>query len=154
METGLSSCTPPGPEEFCWSWWSSASAGMTSPLRRGAWWWKVAAALWMLLLFALSSRADLPGPVELPEWLPLDKLAHLVLFGVLAALLHLAGLRAPLAIAGAAIYGATDEVHQMFVPGRSPDLFDWIADLLGAVLAVQLVRLGTQGAETRGEPLE
>lgn len=127
---------------------------MTSRLRHGAWWWKLAAALWMLLLFALSSRGDLPGPTDLPEWLPLDKVAHLTLFGVLAALLHLAGLRAPLAVAATALYGVTDEVHQMFVPGRSPDLADWIADVLGAVLAVRLVRSRKGPPETPDEPLE
>ena len=29
-------------------------------------------------------------------------------------------------------YGATDEYHQSFVPGRSSDPFDWLADSLGA----------------------
>ncbi|MGE3801948.1 MAG: VanZ family protein [Candidatus Kapaibacterium sp.] len=35
-----------------------------------------------------------------------------------------------------ALYGATDEVHQMFVPGRTADVFDWIADCVGAGLSI------------------
>jgi VanZ family protein len=40
------------------------------------------------------------------------------------------------AAAAAAItiaYGATDEVHQMFVPGRTADVYDLMADAAGAV---------------------
>jgi hypothetical protein len=35
----------------------------------------------------------------------------------------------------AAAYGVTDELHQRLVPGRSCDLFDWMADGAGAALA-------------------
>jgi len=34
-----------------------------------------------------------------------------------------------------ALYGLSDEFHQMFVPGRLASLEDWIVDLLGAGLA-------------------
>ncbi len=37
------------------------------------------------------------------------------------------------------IYGALDEIHQMFVPGRSADIIDWIADSLGAVSGVLII---------------
>jgi VanZ family protein len=29
-------------------------------------------------------------------------------------------------------YGAFDEIHQIFIPNRSAELLDWIADILGA----------------------
>jgi len=35
---------------------------------------------------------------------------------------------------GAALYGVTDEFHQAFTPGRSPDVFDVLADLVGGLL--------------------
>ncbi|NLT50987.1 MAG: VanZ family protein [Ignavibacteria bacterium] len=36
----------------------------------------------------------------------------------------------------ASSYGVIDEIHQSFIPGRSCDLYDWIADFIGAVLGV------------------
>ena len=35
-----------------------------------------------------------------------------------------------------AMFGASDEIHQYFVMGRSCSLFDWIADLLGATIGL------------------
>ena len=34
------------------------------------------------------------------------------------------------------LFGATDEFHQHFTPGRSMDVLDWLADTCGAVVAV------------------
>ncbi len=39
----------------------------------------------------------------------------------------------------AAIYAITDEWHQAFVPGRSPSWADWVADALGAAVAVIVI---------------
>jgi VanZ family protein len=39
------------------------------------------------------------------------------------------------------IYGATDEFHQRFVPHRSADAGDWMADTAGAVLGALLAWL-------------
>jgi VanZ family protein len=36
----------------------------------------------------------------------------------------------------AAGYGIFDEVHQLFVPGRSGDVFDWFADASGSVVGI------------------
>jgi VanZ family protein len=38
------------------------------------------------------------------------------------------------AIAITALYGVTDEVHQLFVPGRSAELLDLAADVEGALI--------------------
>lgn len=37
------------------------------------------------------------------------------------------------------VYGATDEIHQYFVPNRYGDVFDWIADAVGALLGYVIV---------------
>lgn len=91
----------------------------------------------MGLIFAASSRSDLdplPGNV-------LDKIVHFGVYAVLGALVvrALAGGRlAPewrhvgLAVLVSTLYGASDEWHQGFVPGRTPDLMDVAADALGA----------------------
>lgn len=41
-----------------------------------------------------------------------------------------------------ALYGLSDEWHQSFVEGRDADIYDWFADMLGAVLLVLVVRKG------------
>jgi len=69
---------------------------------------------------------------------PWDKVYHALNFGVLALFLRLASGRAWLAVLLASLYGATDELHQAFVPGRSADPADWLADTLGALAAVLL----------------
>ena len=38
------------------------------------------------------------------------------------------------AIVAASVYGVTDEVHQLFVPGRACDPVDWLVDTAGAAL--------------------
>ena len=38
-----------------------------------------------------------------------------------------------------AIYGASDELHQLFTPKRSCDFYDWIADVTGALVGMLLV---------------
>jgi len=69
---------------------------------------------------------------------------HGVLFGTLAALLVLAlrgghrwtPWRAAIGAALlATIYGATDEIHQMWNPERMPDVLDALANAVGATLA-------------------
>jgi VanZ family protein len=36
-------------------------------------------------------------------------------------------------------YGALDELHQIFVPGRFADTLDWMADGLGTIAGVLIV---------------
>lgn len=45
-----------------------------------------------------------------------------------------------LALIVGAIYAATDELHQAFVPGRNSDFFDWIADVLGIAVSCVLTK--------------
>lgn len=39
------------------------------------------------------------------------------------------------------LYGALDEIHQLFVPGRSCDIYDWLADVAGVILAIIVLHL-------------
>lgn len=68
---------------------------------------------------------------------------YLVLGILLARALNLstsAGLAFCMAVVLASMYGVTDEFHQQFVQGRTPDMLDWIADTAGAAVG-GIVRL-------------
>lgn len=39
----------------------------------------------------------------------------------------------------ASFYGVIDEAHQYFVPGRNCNIWDWIADTLGAVIGAAVI---------------
>ncbi len=104
----------------------------------------IPAALWGSLIFVLSSRPRLPDlPITFDG---IDKAAHALFFGILCAWVvfgvgHRGRAALLVGVFVTSLYGAFDEVHQMFVPGRSPDILDWIADTVGAVLAATAIRL-------------
>ena len=39
------------------------------------------------------------------------------------------------------LYGIIDEVHQLLIPGRSCEFFDFTADMLGGILGVIIIRI-------------
>ncbi|MCS7054372.1 MAG: VanZ family protein [Ignavibacterium sp.] len=41
----------------------------------------------------------------------------------------------------ASLYGAVDELHQLFIPGRSCDFLDWVADFIGVIIGSLSARL-------------
>jgi len=94
-------------------------------------------------IFIFSSRPFFFPPGL--EVLGLDKLLHVVEYGVLGFLLGRAFLGAsPLffqrsfqawAAAIAICYGFTDEIHQFFVPMRQSSSLDLVCDGFGAILA-------------------
>lgn len=102
------------------------------------------AIAWAAMLFVLSSQPVLPSPPGVN-----DKMAHALSYGLLGVLCLVAlaegewgritWRRCLAAVVIAAAYGATDELHQSFVPGRSPDLADLVADAFGAALAVAVM---------------
>jgi len=69
--------------------------------------------------------------------------AHAFVFGVLAFLLLEGTPRRWwwVALLVCSAYGAFDEWYQGFVPGREPDVVDWLSDTLGATLGWTAARL-------------
>ena len=73
------------------------------------------------------------------------KTAHVIEFAALAfwtsALLALYQVRFPYLGAGVftSLYAASDELHQLFVPGREGKVTDWMFDSFGAVIGALLV---------------
>lgn len=103
-------------------------------MSKNVWFWPLAVAA---LIIAASSRSVVAGP----NITNIDKMAHFGVYGLLGTLLCRVPFRrypALWALLAASAFGVTDEWHQSFVPGRSPDVRDWIADTLGAALAVGL----------------
>ena len=99
-----------------------------------AYFWPVALAA---IVFVASSRPR----VASPDVSNFDKAAHFGVFGLLGTLvcrLRPGWSGAVIGLVAASGFGATDEWHQGFVPGREPGVDDWIADTLGAALAVSL----------------
>lgn len=98
--------------------------------------------VWAAAVFALSAVPGRAVPhVGLPS---ADKVIHALIYG-LGAWLALRGrfgrrpwLTAWLAVAA---YGVTDEWHQRFVPGRTCDVRDWVADACGAAIALTLAEV-------------
>lgn len=105
--------------------------------RRAALWGPVAA--YMLVIFVLSSRPDVPLPTGMT-----DKQGHSLGYlglGVAVTRAVVGGLGVPVSvsrglasIAVTTAYGVSDEWHQSFVPGRSADVTDLRADATGAIL--------------------
>ena len=102
------------------------------------------ALAWMALLFFLSHQTGLQTPSLFSAQ---DKVVHALVYGLLGVLLLLS--QSPRAegyrwrqiaasMAVASLYGVTDELHQAFDPGRNADPWDWIADMIGAIVAVLL----------------
>ncbi|WP_345463208.1 VanZ family protein [Deinococcus carri] len=89
----------------------------------------------MAVIWWLSSSADTPGP---PLVHPLDWAAHFTAYLTLGFCLGRATGRCGLALVLAVWFGALDEVHQAFVPGREAGITDWFFDLAGAWLGAWL----------------
>lgn len=108
------------------------------------WLW-LPVALDAALIFFLSSIPRLPSPPGPFS----DKHFHFASYALFATLLvralasarirNVTGRVAVLGILFATLYGATDEIHQMFVPGRTAALDDLAADALGAAAAAGLL---------------
>lgn len=96
----------------------------------------------MGMIFYLSHQ---PGDlVQLPNFMGIDKLLHLIAYGILAAA-FLYGMHPfiheshrALTVFGVVLFcllfGISDEYHQSFIPGRFVSAWDVAADGLGGLL--------------------
>jgi VanZ family protein len=86
------------------------------------------------VVLGIGSLHHVPVP---PTHLPIDKVGHFGMYGILGALTaygyarsgRMSHLIVPIAIACSV--GAIDEVHQRYVAGRSSDILDFAADVAG-----------------------
>ncbi len=93
------------------------------------------------LIFWLSSQSALPTPMLFSHQ---DKIYHMgayFIMGILAWHFFKDYLKKPntlfiTSLCFCSLYGASDEWHQSFVAGREADILDWLADTLGASMAL------------------
>ncbi|MEE9343446.1 MAG: VanZ family protein [Gammaproteobacteria bacterium] len=102
----------------------------------------ILAIFWVGFEFYLSHQSTLSPPHIFSGQ---DKLLHAAYGGVLALLLlgcfkfsppDYTARQKAIAIVSASLYGAIDEIHQYFIPGRYSDFLDWLADTTGAIVAI------------------
>jgi VanZ family protein len=94
-----------------------------------------------LLIYGLSAQESLPAPMWFEHQ---DKLHHAIAYGMMGifawrAIRHLVDkpiIRAFAILVFCSLYGVSDEWHQAFVPGRDSGAADWLADTVGAALAI------------------
>jgi VanZ family protein len=100
--------------------------------------------LYMALIFHFSSESNPLPELTSHVW---DKALHtLEYFGlgllVCRAIIGHGVTRAKAILAAvliASAYAASDEWHQLFVPMRSSDVLDWMADTVGSMLGASLL---------------
>jgi VanZ family protein len=97
----------------------------------------VPALCWMGVIFGMSSipGSNVPGRFS--------TVAHFIEYAIFGALLAYplrrgrpVGEGAAVSVLFASIYALSDEIHQSFVPMRTPDVADWGMDTLGALVGV------------------
>ena len=98
----------------------------------------------MAMLFGFSSLSTLPSPPQGFSFYDVHVAAYAGL-GALTARATAKGLRSVswravlVAIVISTLYGVSDEYHQRFVPGRTFDVLDMLADLIGSVAGASAV---------------
>lgn len=127
--------------------WRASSFAWNQPTVEtiGAWW--TAVAIYAGVIFAASSTPQPFGVQELPPFV--DKVIHALMFGGFSLTVWMAlrcsarhmsvGRLSLLAVLIATLYGLSDEIHQSFVPGRTMDGLDLVADAIGACLAQAMI---------------
>lgn len=114
----------------------------SSPFKRFAYYW-LPVLIYCLIIFIQSS---FPASEHVPDFDFSDKLLHVAAYAVLGLLLYRAlnamDKRIPparliaLSIFLTILYGASDEIHQYFVPSRCAEFLDFAADAIGGVVGV------------------
>ncbi len=103
--------------------------------------------IWVLVIFAFSSYPTTKASQIDWQDFAIKKTVHIIEYAILATITYraLRGSGIEKKKAGyysmifAAFYGATDEFHQSFTPGREAKLRDVIFDTIGGVLAIYAI---------------
>ena len=105
--------------------------------------------IWLIVIFIESSFPSSAYPEV--NIFQADKIVHLGIYGLLGLLCYISLIHQNKiqtfynhpyiwTIILCSFYGASDEFHQLFVPGRDCEFFDWVGDTVGAILAVLVIK--------------
>jgi VanZ family protein len=115
-------------------------------LHRRAVWWTLF-GVWLVAVFFASSLTGSQVSPYIPTFF-LHKLAHFIAYSSGAVILALSlrfstqwSWRKIMVISVLVIsfYGATDEWHQSFTPGRGPSVRDWLIDTVSGLIGVSVL---------------
>ena len=103
---------------------------------------------WLVLIYGLSDQSQLADIEDEITERVVYKLAHVLAYAVLAWLWwrvlapqrQATWLVLPMAWVLSILYGISDEIHQLYVPGRSGRVADVLFNAAGALLTVLLLR--------------
>ncbi len=138
---------------------------MSEAASRRRWWvYWIPVLAWMALIFVLSSQSGLRISEDAAVDRPFRITGHLLAFAGLAALLLFALCRGGrpcwhhviIALGITVLYGASDELHQSFVPDRTGRVDDLVVDTIGAAVGLAVawvvltVRARSRDADGRG----
>jgi VanZ family protein len=111
---------------------------------RRAW---VTVFVWLAFVEVLTSLPGSALPSLPPFPIRIDWVAHFSMYAVLGALLARVGVlenwsrrRLVLTVIMISLFGVLDELHQLFIPGRSAEVGDWAMDTLGSSIGFTVVR--------------
>ncbi len=101
---------------------------------------------WLCVIWILSSipSRNLPSI----KMISIDKIAHIFVYAVLGLLVNpwlkrmkYNGYKSLFVYAALLLLSAFDEMHQTFIPGRSVNVYDWVANSVGLGLGYLLHRI-------------
>jgi VanZ family protein len=97
-------------------------------------------------IFLSSAQSRLEMPINV---IGIDKVFHFIAYAILGILIYRACDRSQKTLISrkayfwsaiaSVLYGFSDEFHQFFVPGRQTSEWDFVADSLGAIVAIIII---------------
>ena len=132
---------------MCWRMVREAEARFAARFSRWPFVYYVLPLLaWMGAIYALSAQSSLPSAPDAWWDLLLKKGAHMAGYAVLTVLWwrvlrrrQAAGWALALSTLFALAYAISDEVHQLYVPGRNGRVWDMAIDACGVLLAAAVL---------------
>ena len=110
-------------------------------MKKFLWYW-IPVIVYCIIIFVFSSIPITAEQIPGPEFMLKDKILHTAEFFILALLFLRAFVKEKwkmpfyFAILFTVLYGALDELHQLFVAGRIMSFLDLIFNIIGALLVL------------------